>query len=126
LHEESNPAPKLPVYLLDDVDELKDASWEVRVRAFDSSLKMVQSQTFEGQGAIDRVKNLGEFTPDREALSSNPLLFVVEVLRDGGQAHRTFYWTKFEAVKDSLFNLPKTQCSFKAVSPTTERCRRWR
>jgi beta-mannosidase len=113
--EESNPAPKLPVYLLDDVDALKDASWEVRVQAFDSELKRVQSQTFEGRGAIDRVKKLGEFTPDRAALSSNPLLFVVEVLRDGEQAHRTFYWTKFEAEKDSLFKLPKTQCSFKAV-----------
>jgi beta-mannosidase len=76
---------------------------------------MVQSRTFEGRGAIDRVKKLGEFKPDREVLSSNPLLFVVEVLREGKQANRTFYWTNFEAVKDSLFNLPKAECSFKVA-----------
>ncbi len=106
---------ELPVYLLDDADALENASWEVRVQAFDSSLKMVQSQTFEGRGAIDRVKKLGVVKPDVEMLTSNPLLFVVEVLREGEQANRTFYWTNFEAVKDSLFNLPKTTCSFKAV-----------
>jgi beta-mannosidase len=106
---------ELPVYLLDDADALENAPWEVRVRVFDSRLKMVQSRTFEGRGAIDRVKKLGEFKPDREVLNSNPLLFVVEVLREGKQANRTFYWTNFEAVKDSLFDLPKTKCSFKAV-----------
>jgi beta-mannosidase len=107
-------SPELPVYLLDDADALDDASWEVRVRAYDSDLKLVNGESYAGRGAIDRVKKLGAFKPDAAALSSNPLLFVVEVLREGEQANRTFYWTNFEAVKDSLFNLPKTQCSFEA------------
>jgi hypothetical protein len=109
---------ELPVFLLDDADALADTSWAVRVRAFDSELKMVQAQEFEGRGAIDRVKELGVFKPGRKVLSSNPLLFVVEVLRDGIQADRTFYWTNFEAAKDSLFNLPKSKCSFRVVGDT--------
>ncbi|MFZ4776201.1 MAG: LamG-like jellyroll fold domain-containing protein [Terrimicrobiaceae bacterium] len=105
-------APALPVYLLDDADALKSGgAWEVVARAYDSQLAEIKRESFKGTGAIDRVAKLGEFKLTLEQASSEPLLFVVEVRRDGVLADRTFYWTNYELVKDGLFKLPKTSVS---------------
>ena len=108
----SGTAPSLPVFLLDDADALKsEGAWEVVVRAYDSQLAEIKRESYTGTGAIDRVKKLGEFKLTLEQTSSKPLLFVVEVRRNGTLAGRTFYWTNYEQVKDGLFRLPKTSVS---------------
>jgi beta-mannosidase len=104
-------AASLPVHLLDDADALKDAAWEVRVRAYDANLKQIKEQRFSGKSSIKQVSQLGEFALTAEQTKTNPLLIVVDVVRNGVLAQRNDYVMNFEAVKDCLFNLPKTKIS---------------
>jgi beta-mannosidase len=101
-------AVSLPVWILDDADELKGKDWEVGVRAYDSGLKLIKNSSFVGSGSIDRVRNLGEFALSEEQTDTIPLLVVVEVKKAGKLADRTYYFINYEPVKGSLFNLPKT------------------
>ncbi len=101
-------ALSLPVFLLDDADALASAKWEIIVRAFDGKLEQVKRQTYAGNGPIDRVKQVGEFSLSAEQSQASPLLVVVDMKKDGSLAGRTFYWLNYEAKKGSLFSLPKT------------------
>ena len=104
----------MPVYLLDDADALKDSgSWDVVVRAYDGKLAEIKRQSYKGSGPINRAAKLGEFTITPEQAQAAPLMVVAEVRKNGTLADRTFYWTNFHAVKDSLFNLPTTEVSMK-------------
>lgn len=96
-------ARSLPVFLLDDADQLVGA-WQVRVRAFGGQLQELHSQTFSGAGAVGRVRALGEFILSAAQAGEAPLLLVAEVV--GHQ--RTFYWANYEGRPDSLFQLPRT------------------
>src|SRR5207249_457012 len=51
----------LPVFLLDDNNELDTVSWQVMVRAFDGKLTPIKSQSYAGTSGIERVKQIGEF-----------------------------------------------------------------
>ena len=106
----------LPVWLLDDANALHNASWEVRIRAFDGGLRQIKAETYPGSGPIDRVAALGNFTLDAAQTATSPLLVVAEVRKDGILADRTFYWTNYEPVPDCLFNLPKTRLSLRAAN----------
>jgi beta-mannosidase len=106
-------ALNLPVFLLDDDDALRDAPWEVAVRAYDGQLKQIKSQSFPGRGAIARVRKLGEFSLTAEQTKATPLLVVSEVSKGGVLADRTYYFMNYEADKGCLFRLPKTLLGLK-------------
>lgn len=103
----------LPVYLLDDNNELDTASWEVVVRAFDAQLKQIKTQRYAGTSSIDRVKQVGEFSLDARQTDAVPLLVVTEVRRNDNVVDRTFYFVNYEARKGSLFSLPRTELAMK-------------
>jgi beta-mannosidase len=106
------------VYLLDDANALQGATWEVAVRAYGGKLQLVKSESYAGTGPIAAPHPLGEFALTAEQTATTPLFIVAEVKKDGALADRTFYFVNYEAVKDSLFNLPRTTLALKAGSGT--------
>jgi len=104
----------LPVYLLDDNDDLEGSSWAVRVRAYDATLAEVAQTKYIGSGTEGPVKHVGEFSLHPTQTQSVPLLMVVEVWKDGVRADRTFYWLNFEAEPGCLFSLPSTNLEIRA------------
>jgi beta-mannosidase len=101
-------AVSLPVWILDDADELQGKDWEVVVRAYDSGLELVKSNSIAGSGSIGRARMLGEFALSEEQTNTTPLLITVEIQNSGKPADRTFYFINYEPVRGSLFSLPKT------------------
>ena len=99
----------LPIYILDDADALKRSKWQVVVRAYDRKLNEIKRTVFDGSGSIERVLQLGEFKLTKEQTNTNPLLIVVEVIKNGKLADRTFYWANYVASKGCLFKLPETK-----------------
>jgi beta-mannosidase len=97
-----------PVFVLDDTDELRDSSWQVNVRAFDGRLKQITASEISGKGSIENVKKVGDFSLNAAQTNTNPLLIVVDMIKEGKIAGRTFYWLNYEPVKDCLFELPRT------------------
>jgi len=106
----------LPVYLLDDADELGDSAWQVIVRAYGPNLKEIKRTEFKGNNSIDNVKKLGEFSLDNEQTKSTPLFTVAEVIKENKLVDRTFYWTNYEAIRGCLFSLPTTRLEMKIKS----------
>ena len=101
----------LPVYLLDDASELAKAAWQVIIRAFDGNLQLIKRQRYEGSGCVSSPHALGDFSLSYEQTDTVPLFVVAEVWKDDALAHRTFYFLNYEAVKGSLFKLPKSALS---------------
>jgi beta-mannosidase len=99
---------ELPIYLLDDADELAGASWQVVVRAYGPDLQEIKRTEFSGAGTIESPLRLGEFSLSFKETDATPLLIVAEVIEDGEVADRTFYWTNYECEKGCLFTLPQT------------------
>ncbi len=101
---------KLPVFLLDDANSLKEALWKVVVRAYNDKLLLVKEpQEFAGEGSILSPKQLGYFRLTFEETETSPLLIVSEVLKNNKLVDRTFYWTNYEYDKGCLFELPESQ-----------------
>lgn len=98
----------LPVYLLDDTQELKNANWEVNVRAYNSELKEVQHRKYRSVEHYGQVNKIGEFLMEHSVCQSTPLFVVSEVKVDGKLKHKTFYFMNFEKKKGCLFELPQT------------------
>jgi beta-mannosidase len=98
----------LPVWLLDDADQLRGASWQVTVRVFDGSLHDVRSETWPGAGRIERVKQVEEMRLSAAETDTAPLFVVVELTRNGAPVDRTFYFVNYEAPQGALFTLPST------------------
>jgi beta-mannosidase len=105
----------LPVFLLDDAGALKGAKWQVEVRAYNGSLRLLGSQRFEGKGPIKGVQNLGDFGLGAVQTKTNPLFIVTEVMRNGLLVDRTFAIFNFEKVSGCLFRLPETVVSMVVV-----------
>ena len=101
----------LPVYLLDDVNELAGSDWQVSVRAYDSNLEKLELAEFNGSGSVNQVCRLGEFRLSADQTFSTPLFVVSEVRQNGELKDRTFYWLNYTAIQGSLFTLPRTQLS---------------
>lgn len=101
-------ALNVPVVLLDDADELKGTGWSVNVRAYNGILKKIAERTWNGSGAIERVKHLDTFTLSAEQTATAPLFLVAEILRSGKLEQRSYYWANFYDPKDCLFDIPKT------------------
>ena len=103
----------IPMYLLDDADQLKGSSWEVSVRAYGAGLKQIKEARFGGRGSIAKVKSLGNFTLDESQTKTTPLLVVLDVLKDGALVQRNYNFTNFEPKKDCLFDLPRTSVTIR-------------
>lgn len=101
----------LPVFLLDDADDLTDSSWEVVVRAYGADLGLIRDQRYSGRGAVGKVKQLGEFTLEANQTKTSPLLVVIDVRKNGDLAQRNYHFTNFETAPDCLFELPKGSVS---------------
>jgi beta-mannosidase len=106
------------VFLLDDADALSNSTWAVVIRAYDSGLKTIKSDTYSGSGSIDGVRQVGTFRLGSQETKSSPLFTVVEIRRNNQLTHRSYYWSNFEQNKDCLFNLPTTTLSFKVEGTT--------
>lgn len=98
----------LPVYLLDDASELADATWQVLVRAYDGELQLIKSASFEGSGSVTSPRALGDFSLTYEQTDTVPLFVVAEVWKDKSLTDRSFYFVNYEAIKGSLFKLPRS------------------
>jgi beta-mannosidase len=109
---------EIPVFLLDDADALSNSTWAVVIRAYDSGLKTIKSDTYSGSGSIDGVRQVGTFRLGSQETKSSPLFTVVEIRRNNQLTHRSYYWSNFEQNKDCLFNLPTTTLSFKVEGTT--------
>ena len=103
----------VPVFLLDDADELRESPWEVRVRAYGSDLKLIKEEQFNGQGSVAKVKPLGAFTLNAAQTTTTPLLMVLDVRKAGVLVQRNTNITNFDPVKDCLFTLPKSAVTMK-------------
>ncbi|MHB8627026.1 MAG: glycoside hydrolase family 2 protein [Aggregatilineales bacterium] len=104
-------ALSLPVFLLDDADNLKGSDWQVTVRAYNSSLEAIEKTEFTGTGSIERVRKLGTFNLTTDQTWTTPLFVVIELIQNGTLKDRTFYWLNYTGIQGCLFNLPKTQVS---------------
>ena len=96
------------VFLLDDADALAGSNWEVRIAAFDKTLKSIWEASFTGTGSLAAPAAVGELMLKYSETDTCPLLLTTEVWKDGVLADRTFYWFNFESEKGCLFKLPKT------------------
>jgi beta-mannosidase len=100
------------IFLMDDDESLAGKEWKVWVKAYNSELQLIKAFEFTGQGKIESPQKLGKFLLNFEETDSSPLLVVAEVQVNGALADRTFYFANFEAVKGSLFTLPKTHLTW--------------
>ena len=96
------------VFLLDDADALAGSNWEVRIAAFDKTLKSIREASFTGTGSLAAPAAVGELMLKYSETDTCPLLLTTEVWKGGVLADRTFYWFNFENEKGCLFKLPKT------------------
>ena len=99
----------LPVFLLDDANDLHTRDWKVRARAFGQDLE--QLAVFERRGmagAWARVREVGTLSLTADQTFNIPLLLVAEVLVGNRVADRTFYWLNYTQVQGCLFHLPRT------------------
>ena len=108
----------LPIYVLDDVDSLVGKSWSVKVTAYDETLAVVKTETFEGKGSVKTVGKAGDFTLTAEQTDSTPLTVTVDLYVDGRYVNRTFVYFNYEYEQGSLFYLPRTSLTY-SVSGNT-------
>ena len=103
-----------PIFLLDDDGALANTSWTVRVRAFDSDLKLIKRETFHGSGEQGPVARLGELALDTDQTWSCPLFITADISTDSGPQDSVFYWLNYAAIQGSLFDRPATQLAIRA------------
>ena len=103
-----------PVFLLDDDGALANTSWTVRVSAFDSELKLIKRETFQGSGEQGNVLRLGELALDTDQTWSCPLFITADISTDSGLQDSVFYWLNYAAIQGSLFNRPAAQLAIRA------------
>ena len=103
----------VPLYLVDDADELAGKEWTVEARAYNSAGIMVKSEKIEGQGSIDQVELVGELSLTAKEADTMPLFIITDILVDGKLVHRNDYYMNFEEKQGSLFEMPKTTLSWK-------------
>lgn len=98
----------IPVYLVDDADDLAGKDWTVNARIYNSAAEVVKKESYTGSGSIDNVRKLGTVSLSASQTDSAPLYIVTEVMKDGQLAGRNFYYINYEAEQGCLFEMPKT------------------
>jgi len=101
----------LPVYVLDDANELAGSACQISVRAYNSELKQIRKEIFDNNQPVEKVRKVGEFVLSKEDVNSTPLFIVCDVIAGEKKKARSFYWLKYEAKRRCLFELPKTTLS---------------
>ncbi|MEK0316687.1 glycoside hydrolase family 2 protein [Cohnella sp. 56] len=96
-----------PVYVFDDSGRL-GGTWRATVRVFGPRLDLLSRDTFEGEGAVDRVLQVGSIALAGRTDGEAPLLVVSELADADGLLHRTFYWINFDGRQGVLTRLPRT------------------
>lgn len=100
---------RMPVYLLDDADALAAGQkWQVRVTAWNAQLEAVRTETWDGQGSVGRLRELGVFALTAEQTASTPLIITVDLLLGGSLYNRSYTYMNYEYRTGSLFCLPRT------------------
>ncbi len=102
----------VPVYLVDDADELAGSSWSVNFRAYNSGATKIKDVFFTGKNSINDVLLAGTVSFTAEETKSAPLYIVVEVVKDGTLQGRNFYYINYETSQGCLFEMPKTSLSY--------------
>ncbi|MBQ3894067.1 MAG: fibronectin type III domain-containing protein, partial [Clostridia bacterium] len=110
----------LPVYVLDDADELKNSEWEVTVKAYNSSLKTVRQENYKGSGSIEMKKKLGQFTLTEKETDTAPLFIVTTLYKNGSLAARTYMFMNAGKDPGCLFAIPAAEVRY-TVSGNTVR-----
>lgn len=103
---------ELPIYLLDDANELSGSEWDVDVKVYNSAFKVVANQLYSGSGSIEQVKLLGNISVDASLTASAPLFVVVDLYKENVLEARNYYFVNYSDDVDSLFNLPATQLEY--------------
>ncbi|MFD2333440.1 glycoside hydrolase family 2 protein [Cohnella sp. GCM10020058] len=107
----------LPVFVFDDNGRLS-GGWKATVRLYGSTLELQSSDAFEGEGAFDRVKQVGQVAVAGRSVEEAPLLVVSELSDGDGMLHRTFYWFNFDARQGALGHLPRTALRLETIDET--------
>lgn len=109
-------AMQIPIWLLDDTDQLAGSRWAVNVRAYDGGLKLIKEQVFNGTGTIGEdgstytnTRQVGTFELTAEQTRTVPLFLVTEVVRNGELKGRNYYFVNYKQEIGSLFHLPRTR-----------------
>jgi len=108
----------LPIYILDDNDELKNSDWKVTVKAYDDMLKLVKEQSWEGNGSTGYSKHIGNFYLDENQTDSAPLYIVIDLEKNGEHAARSYAFMNAEKEQGSLFYVPTAKLEY-SVSGNT-------
>ena len=111
-YNKSDKSLNFPVYVLDDADELKDAGWEVTVKAYDSLLKLVKEESYKGSGSVDMRKEVGSFALTAEQTDSAPLFLVTTLFKDGKQVARNYMFMNSGKDPGCLFAIPAADVSY--------------
>ena len=106
------PGLTMPIFLLDDADDLAGANWQVNVRAYNAALNLVKSESYEGSDSIEKVQQVGTFTLNEQESNSTPLFVVTEVVKDGVLEGRSYYYFNFQDAVGCLFNMPRTTLEY--------------
>lgn len=102
----------IPIYLVDDADELKGKEWTVRARVYNSAAEIVKEESYTGNDGIGNVRKVGTLGLSAAQTDSAPLYIVTEIVKDGELAGRNFYFINYEAVQGCLFEMPKTTLEY--------------
>jgi len=109
----SGTPKNLPVFLMDDADELTNSKWSVNVTVYANDLSLIKCEKFKGEGSLGGLPvQLGELSLTLDDTKTAPLLTVCEVIKDGILSDRSFYINNCEYAKGSLFRLPRTSLTF--------------
>ena len=109
-------AAQIPIWLLDDTDQLADSDWAVNVRAYDCDLRLMKEQVYNGSGTIGEngsaytnTKQVGTFELTAEQTKTVPLFLVTEVVRNGRLEGRNYYFVNYSKEVGALFELPRAR-----------------
>ena len=106
----------VPVYILDDADELKGADWEVTVKAYNSALEPVKQESYKGSGSVDMTKNLGTFELSENETDTAPLFIVTSLYRNGVFEARTYIFMNSGKEPGCLFATPLADVEYTVSS----------
>ncbi|WP_458122081.1 glycoside hydrolase family 2 protein [Paenibacillus sp. Z6-24] len=98
----------LPVYLLDDREQL-EGEWTAGVRVYNARLEVMLSESWQDGGSDGQVRRLGQLEMPGSQLEEAPLLVVAEIVQADNVLNRTFYWINFDARQGMLMNLPSAE-----------------
>ncbi len=102
----------IPIWLLDDTDELAESDWTVSARAYNGGLELVKEISFTGNGSIGATKQLGTLSLTAEQTETAPLFIVTDVEKNGSLAARNYIFLNYEQAIGSLFALPVTTLTY--------------